>query len=139
MAGIAVFDFDGTVIRGDSVVTLLFFARKRGALTLGGLLRAALAGAVFVGVGVGLVVKAGGAAGGDDALALVISHKTKWNVGKCYLLTDVTVLLLSLSYIPVVNIACSVVTVTLSSAIIGVIHEGKLRHPLRGLTGRRKP
>ena len=100
---------------------------------------AALVGALFVGVGVGLVVKAGGAAGGDDALALVISHKTKWNVGKCYLLTDVTVLLLSLSYIPVVNIACSLVTVTLSSAIIGVIHEGKLRHPLRGLTGRRKP
>ena len=47
MAGIAVFDFDGTVIRGDSVVALLFFARKRGALSLGGLLQAALAGAAY--------------------------------------------------------------------------------------------
>ena len=34
---------------------------------------AAVLGAVFVGVGVGIVVKKGGASGGDDALALVIS------------------------------------------------------------------
>ena len=41
---------------------------------LGGMpLVAAAVGGVFVGVGVGLVVRAGGAAGGDDALALVIS------------------------------------------------------------------
>ena len=47
MAGLAVFDFDGTVIRGDSVVALLLFARKRGALSRRGLLRAALAGAAY--------------------------------------------------------------------------------------------
>ena len=80
---------------------------------------AAAVGALFVGVGVGLVVRAGGAAGGDDALALVLSKLTRWNISRCYLLTDVTVLLLSLSYIPLKNIACSLVTVTLSSFIIG--------------------
>ena len=80
---------------------------------------AAVVGALFVGVGVGLVVRVGGACGGDDALALVISKVSRWPVERAYLLTDVTVLLLSLSYIPVGSIACSLLTVTLSSAIIG--------------------
>ena len=84
-------------------------------------LAAALTGGLFVGVGVGLVVRAGGAAGGDDARALVISKLTRWNISRAYLFTDVTVLLLSLSYIPLPNIACSLITVTLSSFIIGRI------------------
>ena len=85
-------------------------------------LRAAVVGALFVGVGVGLVVRAGGASGGDDALALVISKLAHWPVSRAYLFTDVVVLALSLSYIPVRNIACSLITVTLSSFIIGKIH-----------------
>ena len=84
---------------------------------------ASVVGGLFVGVGVGLVVRAGGAAGGDDALALVISKVTKWPVDRAYLLTDITVLTLSLTYIPVKNIACSLVTVMLSSFIIGRIHQ----------------
>lgn len=83
---------------------------------------AAIVGGIFVGVGVGLVVRAGGASGGDDALALVIAKRTGWPVSRAYLITDLTVLALSLSYIPVGNIACSVVTVTLSSFIVGKIH-----------------
>ena len=79
---------------------------------------------VFVGVGVGLVVRAGGAAGGDDALALVISKKLGWRLPMAYLATDLTVLLLSLSYIPPVKIACSLVTVTISSFLIGKL-EGR--------------
>lgn len=84
-------------------------------------LLASVVGGCFVGVGVGLVVRAGGAAGGDDALALVISKLLKCPVDRAYMLTDITVLLLSLSYIPLQNIACSLVTVMLSSFIIGRI------------------
>lgn len=83
---------------------------------------AAVVGGLFVGVGVGLVVRVGGAAGGDDALALVIAKLLHWPVSRAYLFTDLVVLLLSLSYIPLQNIACSLVTVTLSSFIIGKIH-----------------
>lgn len=85
-------------------------------------LLAAMVGGLFVGVGVGLVVRAGGAAGGDDALALVIAKVFGVNVSRAYLITDTIVLLLSLSYIPVGSIACSLVTVMLSSFIIGKIH-----------------
>lgn len=41
-------------------------------------LAAALLGGVFVGVGVGLIVRQGGSSGGDDALALVIHKLTGW-------------------------------------------------------------
>lgn len=85
-------------------------------------LLAAVVGSLFVGVGVGLVVRVGGAAGGDDALALVIAKLLHWPVSRAYLFTDLVVLLLSLTYIPLQNIACSLVTVTLSSFIIGKIH-----------------
>lgn len=79
---------------------------------------AAVAGGLFVGVGCGLIVRQGGSSGGDDALALVISKVTGMRIAKAYLFTDLTVLILSLSYIPVVRIACSLVTVTISSFLI---------------------
>ena len=84
-------------------------------------LLAAVAGALFVGVGVGLVVRQDVAGCGDDALALAISSRTGWEVSRAYLITDLTVLTLSLSYIPLPKIACSLITVTLSSLIIGKI------------------
>ena len=84
---------------------------------------AAVVGALFVGVGVGLIVRQDAAGCGDDALALVISNRTGWNVSRAYLITDMTVLTLSLSYIPLAKIACSLLTVTLSSFIIGKIHK----------------
>ena len=81
-------------------------------------LAAAVLGGLFVGVGVGLIVRQGGSSGGDDALALVISKVTRWRLSFAYLFTDLTVLLLSLSYIPITRIAFSLVTVTLSSFLI---------------------
>ena len=84
---------------------------------------AAVLGAIFVGIGVGIVVKKGGASGGDDALALVISKLTNCRIARAYLITDLTVLTLSLSYIPFGKIAFSLITVTLSSFIIDKIQD----------------
>ena len=86
---------------------------------------AALLGALFVGVGVGLVVRAGGAAGGDDAIALILHKALGFRIGLAYLLTDLTVLLLSLTYIPLSKILYSLLSVTLSSFIIDRIKEWK--------------
>ncbi|MBR6786594.1 MAG: YitT family protein [Clostridia bacterium] len=86
-------------------------------------LLAAILGAAFVGVGVGLIVRAGGSAGGDDALALSIAKWTGWHLSRAYLLTDLTVLLLSLSYIPLRRIIFSLITVTLSSVIIEILQN----------------
>lgn len=83
---------------------------------------AAILGGIFVGVGVGLIVRAGGASGGDDALALIIHKKTPLKLSQAYFFTDFIVLMLSLTYIPILNIACSLLTVTISSFLIGRIH-----------------
>ena len=86
-------------------------------------LTAALLGAVFVGVGIGLCVRAGGAPGGDDALAMAVSHLTGWNIKWPYLLSDGIILLLSLSYIPADRIGWSLLTVVLSGQIIGLFQK----------------
>lgn len=84
---------------------------------------AAIIGAVFVGIGVGIVVREGGAAGGDDALALVISKATGWRISQAYLITDLTVLTLSLSYIPFSKIAYSLISVTISSWLVDKVRN----------------
>lgn len=86
---------------------------------------ASLAGAVFVGVGVGLCVRAGGAPGGDDALAMSLSHITHLDIQWIYLASDLIVLALSLTYIPVKRIIFSLLTVILSGQIIGFIQKKK--------------
>lgn len=86
-------------------------------------LAAAVIGAVFVGVGVGLCVRAGGAPGGDDALAMVISTATKSDIRWAYLSSDVIVLVLSLSYLDYKRIALSLLTVLLSGQIIGIVQK----------------
>ena len=82
---------------------------------------AALAGALFIGIGAGLTVRAGGATTGDDALAMSISHLMHIPIQNVYLVTDLTVLGLSLTYIPFRRIAYSLLTVILSGQLIGLI------------------
>jgi len=91
-------------------------------------LTAALLGAVFVGVGCGLCVRVGGAPCGDDALAITLSHIFKAKIEYFYMISDITVLLLSLSYIPVQRIGFSLLTVLISSKLVGIVqrfHGGK--------------
>ena len=80
-------------------------------------------GALFIGIGAGVCIRAGGATTGDDALAMSLSHLLKIPIERIYLVSDLTVLLLSLSYIPVKRIAYSLLTVVLSGQIIGLIQK----------------
>ena len=84
---------------------------------------AAIAGALFIGIGAGVCVRAGGATAGDDALAMSLNHITGWSIERIYLISDLTVLILSLSYIPFRRIAWSLLTVVLSGQIIGLIQK----------------
>lgn len=94
-------------------------------------LMAALVGALFVGVGAGLCVRIGGAPSGDDALAMSISHATGWKIQWVYLMTDLIVLGMSLSYIPLTRIGYSLFTVLLSGQLIGLIQNwGRKSAPL---------
>ena len=86
-------------------------------------LLAALVGAMFIGIGAGVCVRIGGATCGDDALAMSMSHILKLPIQRIYLVSDLTVLGLSLSYIPFRRIVYSLITVVLSGQIIGWIQK----------------
>ena len=65
------------------------------------------------------MVRVGSATSGDDALAMSLRSLTGLSVEKIYLISDLSVLALSLSYIPLQRIAYSLLTVILSGQIIG--------------------
>lgn len=84
-------------------------------------LLAAMLGAVFVGVGIGLCVRGGGAPTGDDALAMSLSRVLRCKIQWVYLGSDLLVLLLSLSYLPLGRLLFSLLSVILSGQIIGLV------------------
>ena len=88
-------------------------------------LLAAIVGALFIGVGVGISVRAGGAPGGDDALSMSIGKLTGIGIQWVYLISDLIVLGLSISYIPLRRIAYSLLTVILSGQLIGIVAKKK--------------
>ena len=82
---------------------------------------AAVVGALFIGIGAGLCVRVGGAPGGDDALAMSLAKLTNMKIQWIYLISDVVVLGLSISYLPLTKLAYSLLSVILSGQIIGWI------------------
>lgn len=88
-------------------------------------LLSAIVGGLFVGFGVGIVIRLGGACGADDTLVLILHELTGIKISQAYLIMDVTVLTLSLSYIPLENIIYSLITVTVSSKMVGLIKSIK--------------
>lgn len=89
---------------------------------------ASIIGALFIGLGAGLCVRVGGATSGDDALAMSLTSLTKIPIQWLYLISDLSVLALSLSYIPLRRIGYSLLTVLLSGQIIGWIQKISIGH-----------
>lgn len=87
-----------------------------------GMFTSAVLGGLSVGIGCGIIMRVGCAAGGDDALAMVISKVTSLKIGTVYLLTDGVILLLSVSYIPVMQMIYSIVAVIISGRTIDFIY-----------------
>lgn len=88
------------------------------------MLIASILAGIGVGVGVGLVVRGGGASGGDDVIALLGNKFLKLKVNHVYLITDATVLLMSLIYLDINQIFYSMIAVTISGKIISIIYKG---------------
>ncbi len=86
-------------------------------------LASALLGALFIGVGAGLCVRCGGAPSGDDAFAMAAARRLHLDIRYLYLLSDLLILSLSLTYIPIGKILYSLLTVVLSGQIIGLMQK----------------
>ena len=76
-----------------------------------------------MGVGAGACVLVGGAPSGDDALAMSLSRIIRVRIQWVYLLSDLVVLALSATYIPLSRLFFSVLTVILSGQIIGLMQR----------------
>ena len=74
-------------------------------------------------------MNAGGASGGDDALAIVLSKLLRFRIGIIYLISDVSVLLLSLVYLPMRSMMYSIVAVVISGQVIDLLYKEKKKIP----------
>lgn len=81
---------------------------------------AAVAGGCFVGAGTILIVRHGCAAGADDTFALIANAKLHIKLSTYYFMSDFTILLLSMTYIPPKRIIWSFLTVIVSSGLIAI-------------------
>ncbi len=88
-------------------------------------LTAAIVGGLLVGIGAGLCVRVEGAASGEDALAMGISHRSGIGIQWVYLGMDLIVMCLSLTYIPLRRIIYSLLTVVISGQTVGFVQRGK--------------
>ena len=93
-------------------------------------LLAAVTGGLFIGIGSGICVRCGAATGGDDALAMSIHKLTGMKIEWVYTISDYSILLLSLSYIPFRRIFFSLLTVTISTQLVGLIVKLHLPIPI---------
>ncbi|WNS44269.1 YitT family protein [Paenibacillus sp. MMS20-IR301] len=79
---------------------------------------AALLSGVLTGLGAGMVLRGGGASGGDDILSLLISEWKGIKVGTVFILMDVIVLGLSLFYMPLRETLYTVMAVVVAGYVI---------------------
>ncbi|MGL4819174.1 MAG: YitT family protein [Bacilli bacterium] len=87
------------------------------------LLFASVLGGVCTGVGLGLILRAGGATGGDDILTLGLSKYSKMSVGTIYFIFDAAVILLCSVYLSVDQIFYTLVMITVSAKVTDLVYE----------------
>ncbi|MHA0857331.1 YitT family protein [Paenibacillus sp. CMAA1364] len=79
---------------------------------------AALLSGLLTGLATGLVLRFGGASGGDDILSLFVSRLTGLKLGTVFFLFDAIVLLLSLFYMPIRETLYTILAVSIAGRVI---------------------
>lgn len=84
---------------------------------------AAVIGGVLVGFALGLILRNGGATGGDDILSLLLSKCSRLSIGKIYIIFDTFVLALSTLYMNWVSIAYTILSVAICGFMTDFVLE----------------
>lgn len=84
----------------------------------GHMIIASILAGIFVGTGVGLVVRGGGASGGDDVFALLGRRFFNIKIRYIYLISDMTILLISLTYLSLRQVLFSIISVIISGNLV---------------------
>lgn len=88
------------------------------------LLLCALWGGVIVGVGLGLVFRAGGNTGGTDILAQILARRTSMPLGTAIIIVDGAVIALSATVFSVEQALYAAVAMFISGKVIDVVVDG---------------
>lgn len=86
------------------------------------LFAAAVIGGALAGVGLGFILRFGGATGGDDILTIVLSKKTRFTVGQIFFVFDVIVIALSLYYLTWTEIAFTILSLAVQAKALDLIY-----------------
>ncbi|CAH1218206.1 YitT family protein [Paenibacillus sp. JJ-223] len=78
----------------------------------------AILSGLLTGIGAGIVLRFGGATGGDDILAVLVSRWKGWKLGTVFFVSDAVVLLLSLFFLPVKETLFTILAVWIASKVI---------------------
>ncbi|MDO7905217.1 YitT family protein [Paenibacillus sp. JX-17] len=97
----------------------------------GNLFAAALLSGLLTGLGAGIVLRFGGATGGDDVLSKLISEWTGWKIGNVFFVSDAFVLLASLFFLPVKETMYTILAVWLAGKVITWTMTVQIRIPAR--------
>ncbi|MNE15329.1 hypothetical protein D3C76_65710 [compost metagenome] len=79
---------------------------------------AALLSGVFTGIGAGLVLRVGGATGGDDVLSTLVSEWSGIKIGTVFIMMDAFVLMVSLFFLPFKETMFTILAVLISGKMI---------------------
>lgn len=96
------------------------------------LLVAAVLSGLLTGFGAGIVLRYGGATGGDDAISVLVSEWSGMKVGTVFFLMDAVVLLLSLFYMPLIETLYTILAVSIAGQMITITATyGLVQKPAR--------
>lgn len=96
---------------------------------------AALLSGLFTGLGAGLVIRTGGATGGDDMLSMMISQWSGIKIGTVFILMDAIVLMVSLLYLPIKETLFTIMAVLIAGKMITwTVHYGRREMAPRHVT-----
>ncbi|MFX3623056.1 MAG: YitT family protein [Ectobacillus sp.] len=90
---------------------------------------AAILGGIFVGFGLGLILRYGGATGGDDILSILLSKASRLSVGKVYFIFDALVLILSLIYLNWTEVIYTILSVAVCAYMTDMVIYHKQENP----------
>ncbi|PGS54592.1 YitT family protein [Bacillus sp. AFS041924] len=88
----------------------------------------AILGGIFAGLGLGLILRSGGATGGDDLITIIMSKKSKISIGKVYFIFDAVILLCSLSYLSWNEVGYTILSVAICAKVTELVYESKFQN-----------
>ena len=89
---------------------------------------AAVVGGALAGIGLGFILRFGGATGGDDILTIVLSKRTRFTIGQIFFVFDAIVLALSLYYLNWTEIAFTILSIAVQAKTLDLIYYPKQKN-----------